>query len=56
MLTLKPKVGESIVLTIDGHEILISLTDISPGAVKLKIQADEAVKISHRSIQDEFVD
>ena len=56
MITLKDSYGEAIVLTVDGKEIIITLHDVSQGAAKLKVEADEEVKVSHKVVQNEFID
>jgi len=56
MITLKHKVDEAIVLTVDGKEIIITLHDVSEGAAQLVIKADEDVNISHKVMQDEYMD
>ena len=56
MYTLRHNTDESIVLVVDEHEIIITLQDISSGAVKLDIRADNDVKIIHKIPQEEFVD
>jgi len=56
MITLKHKIDEAIVLTVDGKEIIITLHEVSQGAAQLEIKADEDVNISHKVVQNEYMD
>ncbi len=56
MYTLKHNTNESIVIEVDGHEISISVEEMTHASVRLKIDADDSVNISHRAHQEDFVD
>jgi len=56
MYTLKHNTNEAIIIEVDGTEIVISVEEMNHGSVRLKIDADANVKISHRMQQTDFVD
>ena len=56
MYTLRHNTNEAIVLEVDGKEITISVEEMNHGSVRLKINADSSVNITHRMETEEFVD
>lgn len=56
MVTLRHRVGESIILRVDGHEISIKLHEAHAGVAKIDVHADDRVEIVHEELLEEFVD
>jgi len=46
MLVLSRKVGQVVTLTVDGHQILITVLECAKNLVKVGIEADRKVKVS----------
>jgi sRNA-binding carbon storage regulator CsrA len=56
MYTLRHNTNEAIILEVDGKKIAISVDEMNHGSVRLKIDADSSVNITHRLETEEFVD
>jgi sRNA-binding carbon storage regulator CsrA len=56
MYTLRHNTNEAIILEVDGRKIAISVDEMNHGSVRLKIDADSSVNITHRLETEEFVD
>ena len=50
MLVLKRNISEEIIITINGIEAVVTITDITPTAVKLGITAPRSVTVDRREV------
>lgn len=50
MLVLKRNINEEIIITINGVEAVVTITDITPTAVKLGITAPRSVTVDRREV------
>ena len=50
MLVLKRNINEEIIITINGVEAVVTITEISPTAVKLGITAPRSVTVDRREV------
>ena len=56
MITLKQRADESIVVILGDQEVIIRLKDVNHEQVKLDVQADEKVRVTHKFSRVEYTD